>query len=317
MNLLFLIASAVVVLTILALVRNSHRHTKHTEQTKHTKHTKHTERTEQIKRNEQTENTERTERVERAERTERVEQGERDLTVPPGSNLSVLGDGAFEFTASGETGDETLTLVIDGLRYPYQLKTRSEKIRVVTPRRVDLANVLIRTNVGNGKKIRFGPIFINDSNVDVRDKLFQVDHSPGNVVNGLVDRTGDISFHSQLVVIDPSTQANATLPTTLGKIEMAVSGNGKLALNIDGMNFPASGTYDITDGTKIELNTNRRVNLPTVKIVVSEGKVTLDAFRVDGEDVKSRIFRGGLLDNELVELRKTGGLQWVDTYTII
>ncbi len=270
--------------------------------------------------------------------------------APPVSNT-----GMFEITAKGDTGAEKITVTIDGIRYPeqgaYTLSKNLEKIRVETPRKVDLANVVLkdvspaRDANGADTNIRIASIYINGTNENVRSRLYQGGLRQDHIGNGLWFWGGELTFQSENTGLDPSTQANATLPSSIGTIEIVAKGdvgNEQLRVVVDGLTYPApagtlnedgtvgTGAYIIpTEGTKVLVTTPRRVDLSNVVIkFVNDAtdpatqkdrnvRVSSIVINGDGQDVRQRLFRVGLDETRLKNLRSGGGLFWGGDYTFV
>ena len=111
-------------------------------------------------------------------------------TVPSTSGL-------IEIVAKGDVGNEQIRVMVDGMTYPspagalnddgtvsagtYTIPTGGTKILVKTPRRVDLANVIIKyTNdakdpgTQKDRNVRVSSIVINGDGQDMRARLFKV-----------------------------------------------------------------------------------------------------------------------------------------------
>lgn len=121
-----------------------------------------------------------------------------DPSAQANSTLPVVssGMGAIEIVAKGDVGNEEFRVVVDGLMYPpvagailedgsisrgvYVVPTTPTRFFIQTPRRVDLANVTIRTTndaidpvTGKDRNVRVQSIVINGDGVDVRPRLFR------------------------------------------------------------------------------------------------------------------------------------------------
>lgn len=274
--------------------------------------------------------------------------------VPPGSNLAVLGTGSFEILAKGDTGSEVIDVLIDGVKYPaegsFKLSKDLTKIRVETPRRVDLANVTLRDRspgrdaAGADTNIRVQSIVVNDNGENVRSRLFQAGRDPNFISNGLLFWGGDFTFASPTA--EPSSQMNSTLPVEsgMGAIEIWAKGdvgNEEFRVSVDGLMYPpvagslmedgsvSRGVYVVpTSSTRFVIKTPRRVDLANVVIRMTNdaidpatGKdrnVRVQKLTINGDDVdlRSRLFRAGMDDTRLASIRQ-GNLFWGGNYTFV
>lgn len=105
--------------------------------------------------------------------------------------------GVIEIVAKGDVGNEQIRVVVDGMSYPspagalnengtvssgaYVIPTGGTRIVVKTPRRVDLANVIIKyindaidPDTQKDRNVRVQSIVINGDGQDVRARLFKV-----------------------------------------------------------------------------------------------------------------------------------------------
>jgi hypothetical protein len=277
-----------------------------------------------------------------------------NLTVPPGSNVAVLGSGSFEIIAKGDTGSEVIDVLVDGVKYPadgtFALGKELTKIRFETPRRVDLSNVTLRDRSsardanGVDTNIRVQSIVVNDNGENVRSRLFQAGRDPSYVSNGLLFWGGDYTFISAMA--EPSAQANLTLPVSsgAGTIEIVARGDvGDEAFTVlvDGLTYPSpagtvmddgsisSGKYQLSTETRqIIIRTPRQVDVSNVIIRYSNDgidhatntdrniRADLITINGDGVDLRPRLFRAGLDDTRLTYLRN-GGMFWGGDYTFV
>jgi hypothetical protein len=280
------------------------------------------------------------------------------LTAPVAPADVVVDKGLFEINLKGDTGSEKMVVTIDGIRYPsqqdtYVLTKELQKIRIETPRKVDLSNVSLkdmspaRDANGGDTNIRVASIYVNGSNENVRSRLFQngADATKLNhISNGLWYWGGELTFASPTTVLDPSAQANTTLPSTTGTIEITAKGdvgNEQIRVVVDGLTYPSpagvlneDGTPSIGayvtpfEGAKILVRTPRRVDLSNVTIKFVNDAIDPDTkkdrnVRVssiiingDGQDVRPRLFRVGLDETRLKSLR-AGGFFWGGDYTFV
>lgn len=268
----------------------------------------------------------------------------------------VLNTGSIEIMAKGDTGSETIIVTIDGIRYPgqgaYTLSKNVEKIHIETPRLVDLANVIIKdTSPGrdaNGvdTNIRVAAIYVNGSKENIRNRLYQGGQKQDYISNGLLYWGGEFTFQPKEAGLDPSAQANSTLPSsTSGTIEIIAKGdvgNEQLRVVVDGMIYPApigalneDGTSSISayvipaEGTKIVVKTPRRVDLSNViikfvndamdPVTNKDRNVRVQSIVINGDglDVRSRLFKTGLDDARLTGLRTNGSFFWGGDYTFM
>jgi len=274
-----------------------------------------------------------------------------NLTVPPGSNVAVLGTGSFEIVAKGDTGSELIDVIIDGVKYPdTSLGTSLTRIRFETPRRVDLSNVILRDrsspspSANVDTNIRVQSIVVNDNGENVRSRLFQAGRDPNFISNGLLFWGGDFTFISQTA--EPSAQANSTLPVSsgTGTIEIIAQGdvgNEEFRVTVDGLMYPAVSGTILDDGTvskgvyvvskdvsRLVIQTPRRVDLANVTIrytndaidpaTGTDRNIRLQSIVIngDGVDVRPRLFRAGLDDARLSLLRQ-GVMAWGGDYTFV
>lgn len=277
-----------------------------------------------------------------------------NLTVPPGSNVAVLGTGSFEIVAKGDTGSEVIDVLIDGVKYPaegsFQLSKELSKIRFDTPRRVDVSNVILRDRSGardeNGAdtNIRVQSIVVNDNGENIRSHLFQAGRDPNYISNGLLFWGGEFTFISQSA--DPSAQANSTLPVSsnMGTIEIVAKGdvgNEEFRVSVDGLIYPpiagtvlddgtvSTGVFMVpTSSTRFLIKTPRRVDLANVMVRTTNDaidpatgkdrnvRVQSIMMNGDGVDVRPRLFRVGVDDTRLSSIRQ-GNLFWGGDYTFV
>ncbi len=276
------------------------------------------------------------------------------MAVPVGSNVAVLGPGSFEIVAKGDTGSEVFDVLVDGVKYPaegtFKLSKDLTSIRFETPRRVDLSNVILRDRSPSrdarnvDTNIRVQRIVVNDNGENVRSRLFQPGRDPNFISNGLLFWGGEYTFISQ--TSDPSKQGNATLPATsgMGTIEIVAKGdvgNEEFVVLVDGLSYPAPAGTLLDDGTistgKYKLSTEkqqfviktpRRVDLSNVIIQFTNDAIDpvtnkdrniradLITINGDGVDMRSRLYRTGLDEGRMANLRK-GLLLWGGNYTFV
>lgn len=278
------------------------------------------------------------------------------LTAPVAPVAPISNTGLFEINAKGDTGSEKITVTIDGIRYPeqgtYILPKNLEKIYIETPRKVDLANVIIKDESpardanGVDTNIRVASIYVNGSKENMRSRLYQSGQKQDYISNGLLFWGGEFTFQSESNNgLDPSAQANSTLPSNTGTIEIVAKGdvgNEQIRLVVDGMTYPSPGGALNEDGTpsigayviplegaKFTINTPRRVDLSNVIIkFVNDGidpatqkdknvRVKSIVINGDGQDVRPRLFRVGLDEARLTGLRTNGGFFWGGDYTFV
>lgn len=263
--------------------------------------------------------------------------------------------GVFEIVAKGDTGAEKIIVTIDGMKYgTYALSKSVERIRVDTPRRVDLANVVIkdvsptRDENGADTNIRVAAIYVNGSNENMRTRLYQAGRDPSYIRNGLLFWGGEYTFHSQdgeNKQLDPSAQSNTTLPSVTGTIEITAKGdvgNEQFRVVVDGLTYPApagtlnedgtiaTGTYVTpVENTKFVIKTPRRVEISNVTIKFindatdpttnKDRNIRIQSITINGEsqDQRPRLFRTGLDEARLNNLRTNGGLFWGGDYTFV
>lgn len=277
-----------------------------------------------------------------------------NLTVPPGSNVAVLGTGSFEIVAKGDTGSEVIDVLVDGVKYPaegsFQLSKDLTRIRFETPRRVDLSNVILRDRssardpAGVDTNIRVQSIVVNDNGENVRSRLFQAGRDPNYISNGLLFWGGEFTFMNQTT--EPSSQANSTLPVSsgMGTIEIVAKGdvgNEEFRVTVDGLMYPQVAGTLLEDGTisngvyvvpqevtRFLIKTPRRVDLANVLIRTTNDaidsatgkdrnvRVQSIVINGDGVDVRPRLFRTGMDDARLSSIRQ-GNLFWGGDYTFI
>ena len=277
-----------------------------------------------------------------------------NMTVPPGSNVAVLGTGSFEIVAKGDTGSEVIDVLVDGVKYPaegsFQLSKDLTRIRFETPRRVDVSNVILRDRSsardpeGVDTNIRVQSIVVNDNGENVRSRLYQAGRDPNYISNGLLFWGGEFTFISQAT--DPSTQANSTLPVSsnMGTIEIVAKGdvgNEEFRVTVDGLIYPhvagtilddgtvSKGVFVVpTETTRYLIQTPRRVDLANVVIRTTNDttdpatgkdrnvRVQSIVINGDGVDVRSRLFRAGMDDTRLSSIRQ-GNLFWGGDYTFV
>ncbi len=279
------------------------------------------------------------------------------LTAPVvvAAPTAVSNTGFFEINLKGDTGSEKITVTIDGIRYPeqgaYTLSKNVEKINIETPRKVDLGNVIIkdvspaRDANGVDTNIRVASIYVNGSNENMRSRLYQGGQRQDYISNGLLFWGGEFTFQSpNETSLDPSVQANTTLPSTSGTIEIIAKGdvgNEQLRVVVDGLTYPSPsgalnedgtpsiGAYVTTsEGTKILVKTPRRVDLSNVIIkfvndaidpaTQKDRNVRVQSIVIngDGQDVRPRLFRVGLDETRLKSMR-AGGFFWGGDYTFV
>ncbi len=274
-------------------------------------------------------------------------------TIVPAPTSNTVG-GLFEIALKGDTGAEKMVVTIDGIRYPKQeafnLTKDIQKIRIETPSKVNLANVTLKdispTRDTNGvdTNIRIASIYVNGSNENMRSRLYQGSDKQAYISNGLWFWGGELTFQTEPTGLDPSTQANSTLPSVTGTIEIEAKGdvgNEQLRVLVDGFIYPAPGgtlnedgtfapgVYVIpAEGTKIVVKTPRLVDLTKVTIqFVNDAidpvaqkdrnvRVSSIIINGDGQDVRPRLFRSGLDATRLTNLRN-GGFFWSGDYTFV
>ena len=271
-------------------------------------------------------------------------------TIVPAPTSNTVG-GLFEITLKGDTGAEKIVVTIDGIRYDaFNLTKDIQKIRIETPSKVNLANVTLkdisptRDTSGTDTNIRIASIYVNGSNENMRSRLYQGGDKQTYISNGLWFWGGELTFQMEPTGLDPSTQANSTLPSIPGTIEIDAKGdvgNEQLRVLVDGFIYPAPGgtlnedgtfapgVYVIpVEGTKILVKTPRLVDLTKVTIqFVNDGadpvtqkdrnvRVSSIIINGDGQDVRPRLFRSGLDETRLTNLRN-GGFFWSGDYTFV